>query len=1136
MGVELDLSEGSQLRAQVEAMAEAAGRNARAEVAARLRAGEALSLERELRRAAEAASAGITAQLGAELDAGATLELHREVARAAAAAAVGNQVTVPVEVDQASTQRLSGGISNLIGGLIGLEFARSLVKWPIYTEGATAAAGITSSLAAGVVALVGSLGPLAGLLPADAAGLAAFGQAGGVALLATSGLDQAFKDMAKGEEAVKDAQQKLNDEVAQHGKGSAEAKRATEALTAAQRDQSRVLDDLEPNARRFVQTVWSMRPAFDALRDTAQRELFPGVIDALNILRPLFAQITPVVADTARMLGALTREAALMVTGLTPLIVSIGQGGIPIIERFGQAFLQLLPGLTLLTAAAQPLALWIAQLANQAAVFVSRSIQAADLSGRLTAFFARTREVASQLAGILANVAVGLYNVFRGGGSDLGRNMLASLERLTGRFRDWTESLEGRNALKDWFEDARPVLEAAGRLIDRVKDAFIGVDKAAKGDSLARLIDLITVKLVPALEQLLAGIDEEFLASLIDLTAEFTRFFAVFGTSTPLLTGAVDLLTALLKAVNFLVEKVPGFSGFVAVLGTLSPIIGGIKLAAFVRALGQGAGFWQAWARHLVPGGGLLTGAGTLRDRLTGIADKVKDLAGKTFGFKVAGEVTEDVGAEAAGAAAGGRFATGFKGALRTALAGALIIGATLIAGELTRSLDEAIRGSSWWKRWEEDFDRESPKLKARFESVSEDVSKIPIIGRWLGPQIETVGPLIHKIVEVLGDAGGAVNRFVLDIGEKLSPANLLGSIGDLAGSLLGFFGQVFSTVNGFIGPQIGNIVSFFVGLPGRIVGAMGDLAGTLLGFFGGAFASLGGWLAGALAGVVSFFIGLPGRIVGAIGDLAGTLIGYFAGALSSTAGAAASGIAGVVGQFLGLPGRALGAIGDLAGTLAGAASRALGSMAGAAAGGIGGVLGTIGGIGGRVKSAVADAGGWLIGAGRAIIEGLLSGIRSMAGAAADAAVSVVRGAVNAAKRFLGIGSPSKVFAAIGRDTMLGFERGVVTQLASVVATMSDFAAAAAAAATPGPTTFAATATGTTAATAAAAAAAFTPQPTPGATATVTVALRIDNVSIGGGADLGADWQRAMKTVAEDVLGDTIGQAVTKALSGVGTR
>jgi len=63
--------------------------------------------------------------------------------------------------------------------------------------------------------------------------------------------------------------------------------------------------------------------------------------------------------------------------------------------------------------------------------------------------------------------------------------------------------------------------------------------------------------------------------------------------------------------------------------------------------------------------------------------------------------------------------------------------------------------------------------------------------------------------------------------------------------------------------------------------------------------------------------------------------------------------------------------------------------------------------------------------AGTSLTTGLKSGIQSGKASVITAAVDVAKSAISAAKRALGIGSPSKVFAGIGKDVAIGMQRGI---------------------------------------------------------------------------------------------------------------
>lgn len=76
-------------------------------------------------------------------------------------------------------------------------------------------------------------------------------------------------------------------------------------------------------------------------------------------------------------------------------------------------------------------------------------------------------------------------------------------------------------------------------------------------------------------------------------------------------------------------------------------------------------------------------------------------------------------------------------------------------------------------------------------------------------------------------------------------------------------------------------------------------------------------------------------------------------------------------------------------------------------------------------KKAASNLGSALVSAGEDLIRGLINGITSMASSVARKAREVVEGAISAAKKALGINSPSRVFMEIGKYTVEGLSVGL---------------------------------------------------------------------------------------------------------------
>ena len=100
-------------------------------------------------------------------------------------------------------------------------------------------------------------------------------------------------------------------------------------------------------------------------------------------------------------------------------------------------------------------------------------------------------------------------------------------------------------------------------------------------------------------------------------------------------------------------------------------------------------------------------------------------------------------------------------------------------------------------------------------------------------------------------------------------------------------------------------------------------------------------------------------------------------------------------------------------------------NFVGAVKGPVDTIFGIIGGIQGTIMGFFRGVGSWLYNTGRQVIEGLINGISSMFQGIVNAISDVVNGAIDWAKDVLGIASPSKVFAEIGVNTILGMINGV---------------------------------------------------------------------------------------------------------------
>lgn len=179
---------------------------------------------------------------------------------------------------------------------------------------------------------------------------------------------------------------------------------------------------------------------------------------------------------------------------------------------------------------------------------------------------------------------------------------------------------------------------------------------------------------------------------------------------------------------------------------------------------------------------------------------------------------------------------------------------------------------------------------------------------------------------------------------------------------------------------------------------------------------------------IVNAALGAVKNAAAALGRGIAAIPGYFSSAFDSAKNKVTSVGGAIVGVVTGLPGKILGVLRGLVDSVP--------SVVGAA---MTGALNRVKSIGAQIPGALSGLAGAMVSAGRNIIAGLISGIRAMAGDAASAAIDVVKGALDKAKGWLHIGSPSKrVRDEIGKQIGAGLVEGIVGGKEQVKAAMTD--------------------------------------------------------------------------------------------------
>lgn len=199
-------------------------------------------------------------------------------------------------------------------------------------------------------------------------------------------------------------------------------------------------------------------------------------------------------------------------------------------------------------------------------------------------------------------------------------------------------------------------------------------------------------------------------------------------------------------------------------------------------------------------------------------------------------------------------------------------------------------------------------------------------------------------------------------------------------------------------------IISFINGLSEAVATNGPVLAEAVWNLFTTIVTTVASILLGSLGNLLS----IGGQLIGALASGISSAAGSVWGAITYVGGQIISGIGGFLGNMLSKGFELVGNLGSGISGGIGAATNAIASVGS-------GIVGTISGFIGRF----ADIGGQ-------IVSGIANGIRNGIGWVVDAASNLAHSALNAAKSALGIASPSKEFAKLGKFSDEGLANGLI--------------------------------------------------------------------------------------------------------------
>lgn len=514
-----------------------------------------------------------------------------------------------------STMERFGRKMLLIFGGLGKVFG--LLKLPLIVAGFASLVPVIAALGAGVVALLPKIAQLGGVLGALPAAFVGMGLAMGTVKLAFSGLKQAMG-------------------------GNAEA-----------------LRKLTPEARRFTETLKSWKPLVDQFRRSAQGGLFGGLDASLERLKSAAPVVNRLLAMMGNRLGQLAREASGRFTskGFLADFETIGNQGGRIVSRMGRGLINLVDALRHVAVAAKPFTDWLSRTVLGWTKLALAAARTGRETGRLGAYFARTRTALEQFGRIAGNLWTILVGIGRAA-TPLGNSLYDSAEKATRGWKMFFQSVGGQVAARRFFDSTRDTLRETFGLAGDLTRA-LGRMSAGGQSSAAGMVHGLR-ELVPSLERILTSLAAAFGPPMIAALNAFARTLELLGgNAVGPLALMLRLVTGILTIVNGLVSRVPILGTIIVAAFAVGPLL---RAAAAIRGIAVSWGLVAASASEaaaaegaasMMGGGG---GGPGLLGRLFGRGGK-----GVTVAEDVAGATRGNPRYAAAGTKAGAALLTGSR-------------------------------------------------------------------------------------------------------------------------------------------------------------------------------------------------------------------------------------------------------------------------------------------------------------------------------------------------------------------------------------------------------------------------------------------------------------------------------------------
>jgi len=675
------------------------------------------------------------------------------------------------------------------------------------------------------------------------------------------------------------------------------------------------------------------------------------------------------------------------------------------------------------------------QFAGLGAQQIDQLTQATAAYARATVYeLGDVRSITAQLA---ANgvpgfqnlaMALGNLNAVSGGTSETFRRVGQVLTQTAGI---------GKLTTENWMQFSEAIPGAAGRMQQELQKAgaFTGNFRTALaqgqisaqdfGAAIQNLgFDKVAQQAATSTKTF-EGAAGGLRATIVDGLAES------FNTLKPGLTGFINLLSGAAKPALDALGK--GAQAAAPYLETfVKAMSGDTKIGQFSGSIGK---FNDAILKIKGTVGPVITSISSAFDKLSGNQKAMAVLTGLGAAFGAVGVAASQFLGPLKGLL--GPLG-GFGGLLRVAFGPlGLIVGLFATAWNGSEQFRNAIMGL---------VDQFAPLISVLGQNIQ------PVLGAVSGLMGVAAGVVVNlatAIAPLITTLGAALAPILTTLVQTLFPilASTLTQLGPIISGLGGFLTGLVSNIMGFLIPAIQTltpiVTTVFQGLGTIIQGALN----VVMGIINTVMSLLKGDWQGAWDGLKQIVTGvwdvIKGAVTTAINVVKGILSAAWNGiktgaqaawnavskgisdawnAITNAIGGAINGIKNTISNWLT---NAKNTISNAWNSIVNGVKQVWTNLGNTVRTGVTKVVDFVKELPGNIVRGLGNMGNLLVDTGRDLVQGMINGVKNAVGGLVDAAKNMVGSAINAAKSVLGIDSPSKVFALIGKQAGQGLVLGL---------------------------------------------------------------------------------------------------------------